>query len=573
MRRLTLWGLCVLAVSMVGAGLASAASASSYDLFDWGQNAAGQLGNGTTTQTDSPMLVSGLSGITSVSGANSHALALLAGGTLMTWGSNEFGELGNGTTEHSYVPIAVSGLEDVVEVSTGAHYSVALLGNGTVMAWGENEWGQLGDGTSEESHVPVQVKELSDVKAISAGATYVLALLNDGTVMAWGNDEQGQLGDGTTVNTELPVPVKGLSGVTAISAGTTHSLAIVGGGAVWAWGGNEHGELGDHTTKSSDVPVAVSALSSEVTAISAGQYYSLALRANGTVWAWGGNSFGQLGDGKSGEVFKTDTPGEVVELGGPATAISAGISTSMALLASGHVAVWGGNEHGELGVGMEGKGSLDPLPGDVPGLCGMSGVSEGALYSFAYGEATTPCPSVTGVTPKSGLETSETPVTITGSELSEVTAVKFGSANAISFTVSSATSIRAVAPPGKGTVHVTVITPTAASTTSLADYYTYSSPPPPPAVTGVSPNKGTASGGTTVTITGTNLMEATAVYFGSAETKELHVVSATEMTAVTPPGTRGKQYVTVETTHGTSLETRVAFFKYTKAKKVKKPKK
>ncbi|MGD1059055.1 MAG: IPT/TIG domain-containing protein [Solirubrobacteraceae bacterium] len=161
-------------------------------------------------------------------------------------------------------------------------------------------------------------------------------------------------------------------------------------------------------------------------------------------------------------------------------------------------------------------------------------------------------------------------MTITGSELSEVTSVKFGSTNAVSFTVNSATSISAVAPPGKGTVHVTVSTPTTTSATSPDDYFTYGSPQPPPDVMSISPKKGTAAGGTTVTIKGANLTKVTAVDFGSVQTTGLTELSVSEITAISPLGTVGRVNVTVVTTHGTSLATHYDLFKYTKVKKPKK---
>ena len=131
----------------------------------------------------------------------------------MAWGCNDSGQLGNGTTTDSDVPVAVSGLGGVTAIAAGADHSLALLSDGTVMAWGYNGSGQLGNGTTTDSDVPVAVSGLSGtVTAIAGGGTHSLALLSDGTVMAWGRNGSGQLGNGTTTDSHVPVAVSGLSG-------------------------------------------------------------------------------------------------------------------------------------------------------------------------------------------------------------------------------------------------------------------------------------------------------------------------------------------------------------------------
>jgi alpha-tubulin suppressor-like RCC1 family protein len=255
----------------------------------WGANNDGQLGNGTTTSSDIPVQVPGLSGVRSVSAGGcgpypeGHSLALLDNGTVMAWGDNEYGQLGNGTTTNSDVPTEVPGLHEVVAISAGELFSLALLRNGRVMAWGRNNVGQLGGGTiNPEITVPVEVTELSAVTAISAGGCggssegHSLALLSNGTVMAWGANGYGELGNGTTADSDAPVRVAGLRNATAIATGTSHSVALLQNGTVMGWGGNYSGQLGDGSTTSTDVPVAAAELRS-VTAISAGGYHTLAL--------------------------------------------------------------------------------------------------------------------------------------------------------------------------------------------------------------------------------------------------------------------------------------------------------
>jgi len=542
---------CAVALLLVGvlalAVSAAWASAATNGVVSWGANLERQLGDGSSEAfSDTPVAVSGLSGVTAVSAGGLHSLALLGGGTVMAWGDNESGQLGNGRNETvSSVPVAVSGLSGVTAIAAGGEHSLALLSNGTVMAWGNNESGQLGTGNFNQSDVPVAVKGLSGVAAISAGSDYSLALLKTGTVMAWGEDEVGQLGDGAVKTTDAPVAVKGLSGVAAISAGGDHSVALLKTGAVMAWGDDEAGQLGEQIAEEgepqfSDVPVAVHGLSG-VSAVAAGGFFSLALLKGGTVMAWGADAHGQLGNGAAAADF--EEPVAVSGLGG-VTAISAGEQHGVALLAGGTAMDWGANEDGILGDGASGGFSDSPVA--VGGLTGAVGVSAGGVHTVAVGA---PIPTVTHAAPESGPASGGTEVTITGLELAGATAVKFGSAQAPSFIVNSSTSITALAPAGTGSVYVTVTTPTGTSAINRSVHFTYL---PAPAVKKLSPASGTAAGGTAVTITGTGFTGASAVMFGTTAAASFTVNSPTSITAVSPAQTAATVDVTVTAPSGTS---------------------
>ena len=202
-----------------------------------------------------------------------------AQGELWAWGDNGRGQLGTGTPCVCDTPVHVSSLSGVQDIDAGVH-SLALQDDGTVWAWGDNRFGQLGDGTTTQRNTPVQVSGLSDVQAIAAGALHSLALKNDGTVWAWGRNDFGHLGDGTTNDLRTtPVQVSGLSGVQAIAGGDAHSLALKNDGTVWAWGFNVFGELGDGTTTQRTTPVQVSGLSG-VQDIDGGLEHSLAVASS-----------------------------------------------------------------------------------------------------------------------------------------------------------------------------------------------------------------------------------------------------------------------------------------------------
>src|SRR5207248_140731 len=189
-------------------------------------------------------------------------------------------------------------------VAAGARHSLALSADGTVWAWGDNAKGQLGDGTNTSRLRPVQIAGLSNVRAIAAGGNFSLALKADGTVWAWGGNDTGQLGDGTNVSRTTPVQVSGLTGVVAVAASSVYPYqniesasagALKSDGTVWMWGTNFEGQLGDGTVTTRMMPVQVPNLSG-VVALALGDRYTLAARNDGTVWAWGTNSDGEMGD-------------------------------------------------------------------------------------------------------------------------------------------------------------------------------------------------------------------------------------------------------------------------------------
>lgn len=276
-------------------------------VWGWGNNASGQLGDNTSTNTNIPVQVHGpgnlgfLNGITSVANGHlhQHSLALKNDSTAWTWGLNSYGQLGDGTLIYRLTPVKVNVLTKITSLAAGDVHSMALTSDSSIWSWGGNFYGQLGDSTLLNRLAPVKVKAPKKVIAISAGIYHSLALTKDGTVWAWGSNAYGQLGDGTTSNSSVPVEVNGLTGIVAISGGELHSLALKNDGTVWTWGLNDYGQLGDGTANNKTIPVKVSNLSG-VTSITGGRNHSLAMKNDGTVWAWGMNTYGQLGDGTNG---------------------------------------------------------------------------------------------------------------------------------------------------------------------------------------------------------------------------------------------------------------------------------
>jgi len=326
------------------------------EAWSWGRGNYGVLGNNCTTCRSSPVsVVGGFTDWCQVSTAGSHSLAVRQNSTLWAWGSNLQGRLGDNTVVSKSSPVSVvGGFTDWSQVSAGFVSSLAVRTNGTAWAWGQNGAGQLGDCTTVSKSSPVSVVGgFTDWCQVSAGNAHSLGVRTNGTAWGWGCNTSGALGAGSSGGGQSS-PVSVIGGFTdwcQISAGVQFSLAVRQNGTAWAWGDNTDGALGDNTTVCKTSPISVVGGFTDWCQVSASKQsflFSLGIRTNGTAWSWGRNQSGQLGNNSS---VSRSSPVSVVGGFTDWCQISAGTTNfSAAVRTNGTAWAWGCNVNGQLGT-------------------------------------------------------------------------------------------------------------------------------------------------------------------------------------------------------------------------------
>jgi alpha-tubulin suppressor-like RCC1 family protein len=377
--------------------------------YGWGSNASGQLGDGTTINRTTPVAVDtsgallGKTVIAIAAGWN-HTVVLTSDGKLFAWGANNVGQLGDGTTNSSATPVAVnmSGAllgKSVSAIAANGSHTVALTSDGKLFGWGHNVYGALGDGTTINRTTPVAVVMSGvllgkTVTAITAGRDHTVVLTSDGKLFAWGANGRGALGDVTTINRTTPVAVA-MSGallgktVSAVTAGNGYTVALTSEGKVFAWGWGQFGQLGVGTTwdfLGPTVEASGALLGKTVIAIAAHNVSTVALTSDGQVFAWGWNRWGQLGDGTNSDrttPVAIDMSGAL--LGKTVSAIAAGWGHTVALTSDGKLFAWGLNDFGQLGDGTT-NSSVTPVAVNMSGALfgkSVSAIAAGSYHTMA----------------------------------------------------------------------------------------------------------------------------------------------------------------------------------------------
>jgi len=323
-------------------------------LWVWGYNNYGQLGDGTQTNRNAPIQLGNDKNWKTVSAGYSHSLAIKEDGSLWSWGRNDMGQLGDGTQTNRNRPTRVGTDADWKMVSAGYSHTLAIKNDNSLWAWGSNFYGQLGinaGGTFNDFNAaPVRVGTATDWKSVSARWNHSFAIKNDGTLWAWGRNDQGQLGNGKGGNLDdfekSPVQVGTDRKWDAVAACEEHAVAISSDGSLWAWGSNSYGQLGDGTNEDYKDPVRIGS-ASDWTGVPAGSHHTLALKGDGSaLYAWGRNQYGQTGDGTT---TTTANSPKQVDSTNNWKAVVAGTNHSIALKADGTIWAWGRNQYGQLG--------------------------------------------------------------------------------------------------------------------------------------------------------------------------------------------------------------------------------
>jgi alpha-tubulin suppressor-like RCC1 family protein/uncharacterized protein YjdB len=331
----------------VAAGLFSSCALSPAGrAYCWGDNDAGQLGDGTTADRHAPVAVAGNLTFAQIAVGEQHTCGVTTAGAAYCWGANAFGQLGDGSTTGSLVPVAVSGGVSFSKIALGNLHSCAVTSGGSAYCWGSNFAGQLGDGSTTDRTAPTLVTGGLSFTSITARASHSCALTGLGAAYCWGSNTRGQNGDGTLVPKSSPTAVSGGLVFSTISTGFEHTCAVTTGNAAYCWGENGFGRLGDGTQTDRTTPTAVSGgLSFE--GISAGGNSTCGWTTAGAGYCWGLNSDGQVGDGTNTQRL---TP--VAVAGGHTfNAIDAGRLHALGWTTAGLSFAWGYNGQGGLGDG------------------------------------------------------------------------------------------------------------------------------------------------------------------------------------------------------------------------------
>jgi alpha-tubulin suppressor-like RCC1 family protein len=267
-------------------------------LWTWGHNNVGQLGTSNILHRSSPVqTIAGGTNWKKVSIGAQHMLAIKSDDTLWAWGYNSNGQLGNNSTVHRSSPVqTIAGGTNWAKVACGEGHTLAIKNDGTLWAWGRNVYGQLGNNSTVHRSSPVQtIAGGTNWAKVACGDDHTLAIKNDGTLWAWGHNEYGQLGNNSTVHRSSPVQtIAGGTNWAKVACGNDHTLAIKNDGTLWAWGRNSDGQLGDGTFTDRSSPVQIGT-GQNWNKIAAGQTHSFGMKTDGTLWSWGNNSNGELG--------------------------------------------------------------------------------------------------------------------------------------------------------------------------------------------------------------------------------------------------------------------------------------
>jgi alpha-tubulin suppressor-like RCC1 family protein len=323
-------------------------------LYAWGRNTQGQLGINSVSNSFSPVQVGNLTDWKLVSTSTYNSFFVRTNGTVWSCGSNGFGQLGLGVAGgYRSSPTQIGSLTNWSVISAGASFATSIKTDGTIWSWGANTGGKLGQNIvyTQNKSSPTQIGSLTNWNTISSGDNFVVATKTDGTIWSWGSNSSGELGQNIsyTINRSSPVQVGALTTWSNASAGADFAMVTRINGTLWSWGRNAFGQLGQNDVINRSSPVQVGALTDWVV-VSAGNSFTLAVKTNNTLWSWGRDLSGVLG--QSTVNVNKSSP---VQVGSLSTwlKVSAGYNVGAAIKTDGTLWMWGAGFYGQLGQGNQ----------------------------------------------------------------------------------------------------------------------------------------------------------------------------------------------------------------------------
>ena len=358
-------------------------------LWTWGWDAYGQLGNGTRTNYTSPIQIGSLTNWKSAIGGDKETIAIKTDGTLWAWGLDNYGQLGNGVATSGYSsPIQIGSLTNWKQVSCGGRGTVApasagfvgaINTDGTLWMWGKGDQGQLGDGTTGSSSSPKQIGLLNNWKQVECGHLYTMAIKLDGTMWAWGINGTGELANNNIISYSSPIQIGSLTNWKQVSCGYQSAAAVKIDGTLWTWGQNLYGQLGNNTINYYSSPIQVGSLTNWKQ-VSIANGFTAAIKTDGTLWSWGYGGNGQLGNNTTISYSSPIQVGSLTnwKMIGHIAAVSSSI---VAIKTDGTLWAWGLNNYG-LGNGSTKSSS----PVQIGSLTTWKQVSAGAGFTAAIAD-------------------------------------------------------------------------------------------------------------------------------------------------------------------------------------------
>jgi alpha-tubulin suppressor-like RCC1 family protein len=319
-------------------------------LWTWGDNGSGQLGNNTTTINGNPaQTISFGTNWKQGSCGDGHVATIKTDGTLWTWGINTYGQLGDSLTFSKSTPAqTTAGGTNWKQSACGTYHTAAIKTDGTLWLWGSNFYGEIGNNTINNYASPIQTTAFgSNWKQVTCGNSLTAAIKADGTLWTWGLNSSGQLGDNGIVKKSSPVQTTAFgSNWKQVSCGGQHIAAIKTDGTLWTWGYNLYGQLGNNTITNNSSPIQTIAYGTNWKQVACGNFHTVAIKTDGTLWTWGYNTHGELGDNS---INHKSSPVQTTAFGSNWKQVAGGKEHTTAIKTNGTLWCWGRNAWGDIG--------------------------------------------------------------------------------------------------------------------------------------------------------------------------------------------------------------------------------